>query len=114
MSVSGSELRSPRQSAVEPSSFSATQALTGKQCDRRPGLWEPWGARLWMLSFGCWSVIAVLDVAGSKAYAAAARYQPPSFLLLLTWGLTYAYGMALLTPAICYLSKRFPFNQLNW
>ncbi len=87
--------------------------------DANPGVpqrtaYDPWSARLWALSFACWSVIAILDVAGSKAYAVAAGYRPPAFLLLLTWALTYAYGMALLTPAICLLSERYPFTRQHW
>jgi hypothetical protein len=107
------KLEVPQDRAQQPASFPLPLPEANPRVQRRSA-YGPWSARLWALSFACWSVVAILDVAGSKAYAVAAGYRPPGFLLLLTWALTYAYGMALLTPAICCLSERYPFTRQHW
>ena len=113
MPVDWSELESIKQGAVAASS-STSPSAANDWFTPSGSRFEPWGARLWVLSFGCWSVVALVDVVGSKAYFVAAGSHPPALRLLLAWSFTYAYGMALLTPAICALSKRFPFTRLHW
>lgn len=112
MPTGWTQLRSP-QGVTQPAAFNPHLHEAKPRVEQR-SIYEFWKARLWALSFACWTVIAILDVAGSKAYAVAAGYRPPAFLLLLTWALTYAYGMALLTPAICGLSERYPFTRQRW
>jgi two-component system, LytTR family, sensor kinase len=113
MLVDWSKLGSPKQRSAE-AAFANPSPIMSDWFVRFLNGDERWGVRLWMLCFVCWSLVAIVDVAGSKAYAVAAGYHPPSLRLLLTWSFTYAYGMALLTPAICALSKRCPFTRLNW
>lgn len=71
------------------------------------------GVRLWALSFAVWSVVAVLGVAESKAYAAAGGYQSPALYLLFTWSFSYAFPMALLTPVIWSLSGRLSHSRIG-
>ena len=70
--------------------------------------------RLWPLSFACWTVVALVDVLGSHAYYLATGNQPPTWRLLLTWSFNNSYAMALLTPAIYWISQRFAFNRKHW
>ena len=71
------------------------------------------GARLWFLSFAAWTVVGILGVAESKAYAAAGGYQSPSLYLLFTWSFSYAYSMALLMPFIWSFSRRLNHSQFG-
>jgi len=98
--------------AIEFAKNQATLAPTQSEDANRA--FETSGYGLWVLSFACWSIVALLDALGSHAYYLATGGRPPDWRLLLTWSCTNAYAMALLTPAIYWISQRFAFNREHW
>jgi len=66
------------------------------------------------VSFSVWTLVALLDMLGSRLYAAVAGTEVADWRLLLTWSLTYAEPLALLTPAIYLGSRRFVPSRSGW
>jgi signal transduction histidine kinase len=72
------------------------------------------GRNLWLVSFAVWTFVALLDMAGSRLYAAVAATEAADWRLLLTWSLDYAEPLALLTPIIYLGSRRFVPSHSGW
>ncbi len=85
--------------------------LTSPEVRRAAALWD---ARLWTISLAVWTVIALLDLAGSRLYAVVSATTSADWRLLLTWSLTYAEPLALLTPPIYLGARRFLPSRSGW
>src|SRR5450432_2755583 len=72
------------------------------------------GGRLWIVSFAVWTLVALLDMAGSRLFAAVAGTEAADWRVLLTWSLNYAEPLALFTPFIYLGSQRFAPSRSGW
>ena len=72
------------------------------------------GWKLWALSFGLWTLLALFNAAGSCMYFSVAQRTLPSWKGPLLWSFTDGYTWALLTPFIYELCRRFSFTIRTW
>ena len=64
--------------------------------------------------FGVATVLGFFSAFTAFYFVSTFTEKPAAFGLLLTLNLSYWYSWALLTPAILWLSRRFPFDRATW
>lgn len=89
-------------------------AFIDAPAESKPSLLDLQGARLWLASFAVWTGVAVLDMAGSRLYAAVTGSDAPDWSVLVTLSLTYAAPLAIFTPGVFLGSRRFLPSRAGW
>jgi len=70
-------------------------------------------ARVWLVGFVLWTLLAFLSAAGAHVYFLSMG-TPISWAQLLAWNVTISFIWSLLTPIIYELSRRYTFDRASW
>lgn len=67
----------------------------------------------WTLIFGVWTILGLIATS-QLYYERAVRGRPLSFVKALIWQMSALYVVALATPVVLWLARRYPVERRNW